>query len=70
MLQYDVEGPGLPYQIDARRDTIHVQRNNVVARIYPLVCIAPDAARPSGDVSEIAPGTTGTLVVACAQIDQ
>ena len=69
MLQYDVEGPGLPDQIDASRDAIHMQRNDVIARIYPLVCcIGPDAARLRRDYSEIAPGTTGTLVVACAQI--
>ena len=66
MLEDDVEGPGLPDQFESCRDSIHVQRNDVVARIHPLVCVATDGrvALPRGDDSEIAPGTTGALVVA------
>ena len=69
MLEDDVEGPGLPDQFEARRDPIHMQRNDVIARIHLLVRIAPDGrvALPRGYDPEIAPGTTGTLVIACAQ---
>ena len=68
MLEDDVEGPGLPYQFESCCDSIHVQRNDVIARIYPLVCcIALDLALPRRDDSEIATGTTGALVIACAQ---
>ena len=69
MLEDDVRRPGLPDQIDARRDAIHMQRNDVIARIYPLVCcIARHLALSRRDDSEIAPRTTGALVIACAQI--
>ena len=68
MLEDDVRRPGLPDQIDARRDAIHMQRYDVIARIYPLVCcIALDLALPRRDDSEIAARTTGALVIACAQ---
>ena len=71
MLEDDGRRPGLPDQIDARRDAIHMQRYDVIARIYPLVCIVRgNVALPRRDYPEIAPGTTGTLVVACAQINQ
>ena len=68
MLEDDVRRPGLPDQIDASCDAIHMQRNDVIARIDPLVCcIGPDAARPRRYNSEIAARTTGALVIACAQ---
>ena len=67
MLEYDVQRPGLPDQVESIWDTIHMQRNDVIARIYPLVCcIALDFALPCRDDSEIAARTTGALVIACA----
>ena len=69
-LSDDVQRPGLPDQLNARRDPIHMQRNDVIARIHPLVSIAPDAvALPRRDDSETAPGTTGALACVC-QINQ
>ena len=65
MLEDDVRRPGLPDQIDARRDAIHMQRNDVITRIDPLVCcIALDLALPRRDDSEVATRPAGALVVA------